>query len=57
MQKVVNKYKLHEQPDDYNYWKSKIYQERIAGLEQTREEYNSWKCNGWVKTSKSLSYC
>ena len=41
--KVVNKYKIGEQPKDLSFWQSKSYQERIDALEQIRQEYNQWR--------------
>lgn len=42
---VVKKYKISEQPNNYAFWKSKSYEERLDALEQIRKEYNSWKYN------------
>jgi len=41
--KVVKKYDINSQPNDFSYWQSKSYQERLAALEQIRSEYNSWR--------------
>ena len=41
--KVVNKYKVGEEPSDFSFWQSKSYEERIDALEQIRQEYNEWK--------------
>lgn len=43
MDKVVKKYKINEQPNDFTFWQSKSFEERLATLEQIREEYNSWR--------------
>ncbi len=43
--KVVNKYKMNEQPNDFLYWQSKSYENRLEALEQIRKEYNSWRYN------------
>ena len=43
--KVVNKYKIDEQPSDFSYWQAKSYEERLEALEQIRKEYNSWRYN------------
>ena len=43
--KVVNKYKMNEQPNDFSYWQSKSYENRLEALEQIRKEYNSWRYN------------
>ena len=41
--KVINKYKIDNQPKDILYWQTKTFAERIDALEQIRSEYNSWK--------------
>jgi len=41
--KVIKKYKLNEQPNDFSFWQSKSYEERLDTLEQIRSEYNSWR--------------
>jgi hypothetical protein len=43
--KVVNKYKCDKQPNDFLFWQSKSYEERLDALEQIRREYNSWRYN------------
>jgi hypothetical protein len=43
--KVIKKYKFNEQPNDFVYWQSRSYEERLDALEQIREEYNSWRYN------------
>ncbi len=43
--KVVKKYYIDNQPNDFAYWQSKSYLERVAALEQIRSEYNSWRYN------------
>jgi hypothetical protein len=43
LKKVVKKYKLDEQPRDFQFWQSKSYEERLNALEQIRSEYNSWR--------------
>ena len=43
--KVVKKYKFNEQPNDFEFWQSKSYEERLIALEQIRKEYNSWRYN------------
>ncbi len=40
--RVLHKYKIHEQPKDYLFWRTKSYEERLDALEQIRNEYNSW---------------
>jgi hypothetical protein len=43
--KVIKKYKINEQPNDFSFWQSKSYEERLEALEQIRKEYNSWRYN------------
>ena len=43
--KVIKKYKLNEQPNDFVFWQSKSYEERLDALEEIRKEYNSWRYN------------
>lgn len=43
--KVINKYKINEQPKDFSFWQSKSYEQRLDALEQIRKEYNSWRYN------------
>jgi hypothetical protein len=43
--RVVKKFKINEQPNDFSYWQSKTYEDRLNALEQIREEYNLWRYN------------
>ncbi|MBN1930776.1 MAG: hypothetical protein JW786_04115 [Desulfobacterales bacterium] len=43
--KVIKKYKFNEQPNDFVFWQSRSYEERLNALEQIRKEYNSWRYN------------
>jgi hypothetical protein len=43
MEKVVTKSKLSEQTSDFAYWQTKNCAERLAALEEIRQEYNNWK--------------
>ena len=43
--KVVKKYHINEQPNDFSFWQSKSYEERLNALEQIRKEYNLWRYN------------
>ena len=43
IQKVVTKTNLSEQKSDFAYWQTKSYAERLAALEEIRQEYNNWK--------------
>ncbi|MBT8342013.1 MAG: hypothetical protein KJP07_18570 [Desulfatitalea sp.] len=41
--KVIKKYKINEQPNDFAFWRSRSYEERLEALEQIRKDYNSWR--------------
>ena len=41
--KVVHKTRLDEGKSDAAYWRALPYQNRIAALENIREEYHRWK--------------
>jgi len=43
--KVIKRYKINEQPNDFSFWQSKSYEERLEALEQIRKEYNLWRYN------------
>ena len=45
IRKVIKKYKLNEQPNDFIFWQSRTYEERLDALEQIRKEYNLWRYN------------
>jgi len=45
IRKVIKKYNINEQPNDFSFWQSKSYEERLEALEQIRKEYNSWRYN------------
>lgn len=40
---VVNKVSLSELQSDAVYWRSRSYQDRLAALEQLRQEFHQWK--------------
>jgi hypothetical protein len=40
---VVNKIPLHKQKNDSVYWRSQSYEDRLAALEQIRQEFHRWK--------------
>lgn len=40
---VVNKVSLGDRQSDAVYWRSKPYQDRLAALEQIRQEFHQWK--------------
>jgi hypothetical protein len=41
--KVIHKYKINEQPNDFIFWQSRTPGERLEALEKIRQEYNSWR--------------
>ncbi len=41
--KVITKTRLDEEKSDFNYWQTKSYAERLAVLEEIRQEFNGWK--------------
>ena len=43
--KVIKKYKINQQPNDFKFWQSRSYEERLEALEQIRKEYNLWRFN------------
>ena len=43
IKKVYTKVNLHEQRNDFAYWQTRSYQERIAALEEIRRDYHRWK--------------
>jgi hypothetical protein len=40
---VYNKTKLDQQGNDFTFWQTCSYQERIAALEDIRREYHAWE--------------
>lgn len=43
IEKAVTKTNFSEQKSDFAYWQTKSYTERLAALEEIRQEYNNWK--------------
>lgn len=41
--KVITKTRLGEEISDFKYWQTKSYAERLAALEEIRQEFNGWK--------------
>jgi len=41
--KVCTKVKIGEQKSDFSYWQTQPYAERLAALEQIRQEFHRWK--------------
>jgi len=46
MEKIVHKYKLGEEPDDFEYWLSKMPEERLTALETIRKNHITFFYNG-----------
>jgi hypothetical protein len=40
---VVNKVSIGEKHSDAVYWRTQSYQDRLAALEQIRQEFHQWK--------------
>ncbi|MDM8515775.1 hypothetical protein QUF76_06215 [Desulfobacterales bacterium HSG16] len=36
---------MKNQPSDFAYWQSRSFEERLACLEEIRQEYHGWKDN------------
>jgi hypothetical protein len=49
---VVNKVPLHEQKSDAVYWRSQSYEDRLAALEQIRQEFHRWKSGAEPRLQK-----
>jgi serine/threonine protein kinase HipA of HipAB toxin-antitoxin module len=43
MSKTYTKMRIGEQKSDFAYWQTQSYQERLATLEQIRQEYHAWR--------------
>ncbi len=43
IKKVVVKKSLKGQESDLAYWQTRSFEERLAALEEMRQEYNNWK--------------
>jgi hypothetical protein len=43
MEKVVKKGKIKDLKNNYLFWKSRSYLERLEATEEIRNEYNNWK--------------
>ena len=43
IQKICMKYRLDEEPSDASYWRSRPSVDRLAALEEIRQEYHRWK--------------
>ncbi len=41
--KAITKTPLGEEKSDFDYWQTKSYVERLAALEEIRQEFNRWK--------------
>jgi hypothetical protein len=40
---TVNKVSISERQNDTAYWRTRSYQDRLAALEQIRQEFHRWK--------------
>jgi hypothetical protein len=40
---VFNKVAMADQKNDAAYWRTQSYQDRLAALEQIRQEFHQWK--------------
>ena len=40
---VYKKSRLEDQGNDFAYWQTRSYEERIAALEEIRREYHEWE--------------
>lgn len=43
MDKVIKKGNIKDLKNDYKYWISRPYIERLKAIEEIRKEYNLWK--------------
>ncbi len=43
VEKVVMKLSIGQQPSDFAYWQSRPYADRLAALEELRQEYQRWR--------------
>lgn len=41
--KTIVKTTFGSEKSDFQYWQTKSYAERLAALEEIRQEYNNWK--------------
>ena len=41
--RVARKVPLGRQPTDFAYWQARPYEERLAALEEIRQEYHRWR--------------
>jgi hypothetical protein len=42
-QLIITKTKLHAPKTDTTYWRTKCWSDRLAALEEIRQEYHQWK--------------
>jgi hypothetical protein len=43
LQPVVKKKGLHDSDSDFAFWQSQTMQQRLAALEQIRQEFHQWR--------------
>ena len=53
--KTYTKIKLSEQKSDFQYWQNQTAKQRLATLEQIRNEYHAWKYDPQPRFQRVLS--
>ncbi len=53
--KTYTKSTLSEQKSDFEYWQSQTTEQRLAALEQIRDEYHAWKYDPQPRFQRVLS--
>jgi len=43
--RYIKKIPIEQEGNDFDYWKTQSYEQRLAALEEIRTEYNNWKYN------------
>jgi hypothetical protein len=54
IKKVVTKVRLNDKKTDKAYWRERSYTERLAALEEIRQEYHQWKYSGESRMQKAV---
>jgi hypothetical protein len=52
IKKVVTKARLSDKKTDAAYWRRQSYAERLAALEEIRQEYHHWRYGGEERIQK-----
>lgn len=55
IEKICMKYNLREEPSDATYWRSRPYAERLATLEEIRQEFHRWKYHAEPRLQRAYS--